>query len=132
MILEFKLNDNCNMVTVIDKLSKLGTFCFSGNVSFLDTTLSKDHAINFLNDNMVFLNEINSSNYDKIQSKVARSWCHEKLLNEELSKFENTFECQQRLKEISDYLDKIEKQKEGDEVARTDAKNKKCKHKKRK
>lgn len=116
MVYKIRIN-SLNFKEAIEKLKDIGSFCFFGDDFFLST--DKDISkIKFISD----IIEINSNNYKRYtaNSKNLEKWCQMKITQQELSDYEKTEECQSKLKQLNELMDKIEgRETEVEKVVRT-------------
>lgn len=105
MVLRVKV-ENLNLSEMFDKISCLGDFIICDKTIYIDTTSKTKTKKVFGNSEIT---EITSQNYKNNSSPMVEYWCRSKLIEQELAEYEKTDECQNRLKQISDYLDSLEK-----------------------
>lgn len=100
MILE--INIPVNDVN-FDKLSELGDFIWADGFVYMST--DKDEGFIYKCFWNAKISKITKYNYHRVVSGFARIWCKEKLMQQELTEFEKTDACQERLALINKHLD---------------------------
>lgn len=107
MIYSFKTNSGDSSLPYFSILEDMGDFIYCDKSFFLNTDMPIDIIHEKLNN--VKLNVVTSQNLSIINSDMARKWCEDIFIKEELARFEQTEACQQRLREINKLLDILEK-----------------------
>lgn len=114
MILEIELQKNTKIFDCYKTLMSFGDFVIENNVVYLNTIIDISKVSSSLP--IEKCRYITNTNYSSIESMFPRKWCKEILYKAELSQFEKSKECQERLKYINNQLDILEKW--GKEVAK--------------
>lgn len=90
---------------IISELYDSGNFCYQNGFFFIDIEDTSKLSILGEEDELMIIDKFN---YTKFTTGDVRAWCLDVLSKQELVEFERTEECQNRLKEVMTYLDKIE------------------------
>lgn len=117
MIYELIQKSEIDFIKAIQSLMDSGKFCFNQNVFYLYLEKEDKKLLTTLSEYFEINNKIGYTNYCSITNTMCQLWCKEKLEMELLKNFEKSEEGQKRLKMASEYIEKIIKDKEVDNIA---------------
>ena len=89
----------------IEEFQKVGSFCLSRNIAYLYTDIDIKKVKYVKGFKILTFN--NYKSYAN-NSKSIEKWCYEKLCEEELKQYEQSEDCQNKLKELNKYMDVLE------------------------
>lgn len=107
MIYSFKAEKDKTFIEYFNILENLCDFCFHDGVFYINTDLSTDIITDKIGN--VKLIDVTYNSISELKSEMIKKWCNEIFYKEELKEFEKTPECQERLIEINNMLDILEK-----------------------
>lgn len=102
----YKISTDINTLNeAIEEFQKVGSFCLSRNIAYLYTDVDIKEVKYVKGFKILTFNNYKSYSNN---SKSIEKWCYEKLCEEELKQYEQSEDCQNKLRELNQYMDVLE------------------------